>query len=89
MSRAVDGSLKALGMEDRQAVVVAHNDTDHRHLHVVVNRVSAEDGRAANRSNDRLKLSRWAERWEREHGGLRCERREDHNRRRAARGAGG
>ena len=89
MSRAVDGSLQALGMEDRQAVVVAHNDTDHRHLHVVVNRVSAEDGRAANRSNDRLKLSRWAERWEREHGGLRCERREDHNRRRAARGAGG
>ena len=39
MSRAVDESLKALGMEDRQAFVVAHNDT--RHLHVVVNRVSA------------------------------------------------
>ncbi len=84
MSRAVDQSMRALGMEDRQAFVVAHNDTRHRHLHVVVNRVSAEDGRAASRSNDRLKLSRWAERWEREHGGLRCERRAEHNRRRAA-----
>ena len=83
MSRAVDESLKALGMEDRQAFVVAHNDTQHRHLHVVVNRVSAEDGRAANRSNDRLRLSRWAERWEREHGGIRCGRRVEHNRRRA------
>ena len=83
MSRAVDESLKALGMEDRQAFVVAHNDTQHRHLHVVVNRVSAEDGRAANRSNDRLRLSRWAERWERDHGGIRCGRRVEHNRRRA------
>ena len=82
MSRAVDESLKALGMEDRQAFVVAHNDTRHRHLHVVVNRVSAEDGRAASRSNDRLRLSRWAERWEREHGGIRCARRVEHNRRR-------
>ena len=82
MSRAVDGSLKALGMEDRQAFVVAHNDTDHRHLHVVVNRVSFEDGRAANLGGDRLKLSRWAERWEREHGGIRCARRVEHNRQR-------
>lgn len=84
MGRAVDGSLEALGMEDRQAFVVAHNDTRHPHAHVVVNRVSAEDGRAAGRGNDRLRLSRWAERWEREHGGLRCERRAEHNRRRAA-----
>lgn len=83
MSRAVDESLKALGMEDRQAFVVAHNDTGHPHVHVVVNRVSAEDGRAASRGNDRLRLSRWAERWERGHGGIRCARRVEHNRRRA------
>ena len=82
MSRAVAGSLKALGMEDRQAFVVAHNDKAHPHVHVVVNRVSAEDGRAVSRGNDRLKLSRWAERWEREHGGVRCERRAAHNGRR-------
>ena len=83
MSRAVDESLRALGMKDRQALVVAHNDTRHPHVHVVVNRVSAENGRAASRGNDRLKLSRWAERWEREHGGLRCKRRAEHNRRRS------
>ena len=75
MSRAVDESLRVLGMKDRQALGVAHNDTRHPHVHVVVNRVSAENGRAASRGNDRLKLSRWAERWEREHGRLRCKRR--------------
>lgn len=42
MWRAVDQSLQALGVEDRQAFVVAHNDTRHPHVHVVVNRVSFE-----------------------------------------------
>ena len=73
-----------MGLEDREAVVVAHGDGAAPHVHVVVNRVSAEDGRAAGTGGNRLKLSRWAERWEREHGGLRCERRAEHNRRRAA-----
>ena len=82
MSRAVDESLKELGVEDRQAVVIAHRDGKTPHVHVVANRVSAEDGRAASLDKSRLKLSRWAERWEREHGRLRCPRRAEHNRRR-------
>lgn len=86
MSQAVDESLEALGMEDRQAVVVAHHDKAHPHVHVVVNRVSAEDGRAASLGRSRLALSRWAERWEREHGGVRCNRRVEHNARRRATG---
>ena len=72
MSRAVDESLKKLGMGDRQALVVAHNDTPHRHVHVIVNRVDPETGRTANIGNDRLKLANWAERWERERGELQC-----------------
>ena len=80
---AVLSSLKVLGLEDRQAVIVAHNDGRTPHVHVVANRVSPEDGRAANLGQSKLKLSRWAEGYEREQGQIRCPRRVEHNRRRS------
>ena len=73
---AVLSSLKVLGLDDRQAVIVAHNDGRTPHVHVVANRVSPEDGRAA-------KLSRWAESYEREQGHIHCPRRVENNRRRS------
>lgn len=76
MLDAARSSLKSLGMDDRQAVIVEHTDRRHRHVHVVVNRVSAEDGRASSRSHDARKLSRWAHTWEREHDSVRCHRRQ-------------
>ncbi len=72
MLTAARGSLEALGMGNRQALVVEHTDRAHRHVHVVVNRVSPEDGRAASCSNDARTLSRWAQTWEREQGRVRC-----------------
>ena len=45
MGRAVAESLEKMGLADRQAVMIAHRDTEHPHVHVVVNRVSVEDGR--------------------------------------------
>ena len=72
MLTAARGSLEALGMGNRQALVVEHTDRAHRHVHVVVNRVSPEDGRAASCSNDARTLSRWAQTWEREQGRIRC-----------------
>lgn len=41
--------LKALGLRDHQAMIVAHDDTDHRHVHVMANRVGP-DGKAASDS---------------------------------------
>lgn len=82
MVAAAQDSLKALGMDDRQAVLVAHSDTEHQHIHVILNRVHPEDGRAASTSKDHLKLSKWAEGYEREHGGIRCHARVNHNARR-------
>ena len=76
---AVTESLKVIGLEDRQAVMVAHRDKEHPHVHVVVNRVSVEDGRAAKLGNSYLKLSRWAERYEREQGRIRCPERVENN----------
>ena len=72
MLTAARGSLDALGMGNRQALVVEHTDCAHRHVHVVVNRVSPEDGRAASSSHDARTLSRWAQTWERERGRVRC-----------------
>ena len=52
-------------------------------MHVVANRVSPEDGRAANLGQSKLKLSRWAESYEREQGQIHCSRRVENNRRRS------
>ena len=80
MVNAARASLRALGLADHQAVLVAHRDGTTPHVHVVANRVSIEDGRAAPLSQSRLELSRWAEAYERQQGRIRCPRRVAHNR---------
>ncbi|MDE2877860.1 relaxase/mobilization nuclease domain-containing protein [Candidatus Palauibacter soopunensis] len=84
MSRAVDGSLEALGLDGHEALIVAHEDTRHPHVHVIANRVDPETGKAATLGNSKLRLSRWAEGYEREQGRIRCERRVENNERRRA-----
>ena len=82
---AAQEALNALGMADREALIVAHKDTGHPHVHVMVNRVCPTTGRAASNSDDRLKLSRWAEDHDRRHGRDHCPERRRNN---AARRAG-
>ena len=84
MSRAVDGSMEALGLEGHEALIVAHDDTRHPHVHVIANRVDPETGKAATLGRSKLRLSRWAEGYEREQGRIRCERRVRNNERRRA-----
>lgn len=61
--RAVAESLTVLGLNEHQAVLVGR-DGPVPHVHVVVNRVSHRDGRAASMAWTGLKLSRWRRRWE-------------------------
>lgn len=82
MRRAAYGALKAIGADDRQAMIIAHNDEEHTHLHVLLNRVSPEDGRMLTSSKDRLKLSKWAEEYERDRGNILCHNRVANNERR-------
>ncbi|UXT85547.1 relaxase/mobilization nuclease domain-containing protein [Agrobacterium tumefaciens] len=77
MVRAADASLKVLGAENRQAVIVCHTDRKHPHVHVVVNRVDPEDGRMLVACNDHRKLSDWANEYERERGRILTPRREE------------
>ena len=83
MRRAAQESLKALGMERHQALVVSHRDGQ-PHVHVIANRVDPESGKAAGLSRSKLKLSKWAEGYEWEQGKIRCPARERNNRRREA-----
>ena len=83
MLRAAEGSLKALGMERHQALIVSHRDGQ-PHVHVIANRVEPESGKAAALSRSQLRLSKWAERYEREQGKIRCPARERNNKRREA-----
>lgn len=68
MVRAADASLKVLGAENRQAVIVCHTDQKHPHVHVILNRVDPEDGRMLSTSNHKRKFSEWANAYERERG---------------------
>jgi hypothetical protein len=67
-------SLKALGLEDHQATIAAHNDKDHSHVHIIVNTVNPTTGKTAAlkfpalalrdfaREHDRIRLAYEAER---------------------------
>lgn len=69
MTRAADQALKVMGLDRCQSVIIAHRDTKHPHVHVVVNRVSPEDGRMAKIDPNRVRaLDRWAHDYEKDRG---------------------
>ena len=78
MRRAAQESLKALGLERHQALVVSHRDGQ-PHVHVIANRVDPESGQAAGLSRSQLRLSKWAEGYERRQGQIRCQKRVSNN----------
>jgi hypothetical protein len=80
METAAHGALNAIGMGNCKAIFAAHNDERYAHLHIVASKINPETGRAYDLKQSYLKLSRWAEQYEREHsGGIVCTRREEAN----------
>jgi hypothetical protein len=77
--QAVQASLERLGLNDHQAVIVGHTDTQHPHVHVIVNRVHPETGKAANLGRDHVTLSKWAQSYEAERGHIYCRQRTTNN----------
>ncbi len=66
---AAEEVLRVLGYDECQTVIVSHADKHFDHLHLVVNRVHPETGRACGRQgNSGLLLSDLAGRYELEHG---------------------
>lgn len=81
VSGAVDTVLAQFGAkkkqrtqyaDEHQALMVQHNDKDHSHVHVVVNRVHPEHGVMLPDGNNYLKVSQWALKYERETGRIYC-----------------
>ena len=58
MRAAVEEVLKDLGLEEHQAFMVAHRDAAHPHVHVMVNRVHPETGRAQALGHDYAQIER-------------------------------
>lgn len=84
MERAADEAISRLGLEDHQAVVLAHNDTAHQHVHVIINRVNPADGRMATLSNSHRELDRWAHEYEQRRGRIVTPKRDEKFQRREA-----
>src|SRR5581483_640079 len=58
MRQIADRFLADLGLRDHQVVIVAHNDRPHAHMHLMVNRVHPETGRAWDRWQDQVRTQR-------------------------------
>jgi len=52
MERVADRVLSQIGLQDYQAVIVAHRDREHAHVHVLVNRVHPATGKVWDLSYD-------------------------------------
>ena len=52
MERVTNRLLERLGLAEHQALVVSHRDREHPHLHIMVNRVHPETGKAWERWKD-------------------------------------
>ena len=78
MKEAAVASLKVMGLADHEALITAHKDKEHQHVHIVVNTVHPETGMTAPMKFSKLELSKWAEGYEILNG-LHCEARVQNN----------
>lgn len=76
MIESADAYLKHMGWDGHQALYVGHNDTEHRHIHIILNRVNPDTGRTLDDYKDQKRSQVWALAYEKEHEQLRCEERE-------------
>ena len=76
MLKAACGAIDALRLAEHEMVIVGHGDTDHPHVHVIVNLVHPESGKIANIYKDHNTLSAWAYDYEKADGEVLCKERE-------------
>jgi hypothetical protein len=76
MIAAADSFLKHMRWHEHQAVFIAHRDTEHRHIHIIINRVHPETGRTLDDYREQVRAQNWALAYEKEHGRVWCEQRE-------------
>lgn len=80
MIEAADSYLAKMGWSEHQAVYVGHNDTEHAHIHIILNRVHPDTGRVLDDRKDYRRAQEWALEYEKEHGRIFCEKRLEYDR---------
>lgn len=63
-----DRTLRDLGLQEHQVLIVAHDDTEHQHVHLMINRVHPETGRAWHTGHDYARIEKSLRLQERELG---------------------
>jgi Relaxase/Mobilisation nuclease domain len=76
MIEAGHSYLQHMGWEAHQALFVAHNDTKHPHMHMIINRVHPETGMVLDDSWSKTRSQQWALGYERDNGRIFCQARE-------------
>lgn len=75
MIEATQKFLRHMGWQDHQAFLVAHNDKDHAHIHVMLNAIHPETGLKLDDSFERRRAQEWALEYERSQDRIHCEQR--------------
>ena len=70
MVRAATEALKVMGFQDHEVILVAHNDKAQKDMHAIINRVHPRTGKVG-KGVRAIRLQKWAEKHERQHGGIR------------------
>jgi hypothetical protein len=68
MREAARDFLQRMGWGEHQVLLVAHNDTAHRHVHLLLNTIHPETGLTLDRNWSRLRAGTWRMEYERTHG---------------------
>ena len=85
MIAAGQSFLTHMNWQDHQAVMVAHEDKDYAHIHIMINAIHPETGLHLDDGFEKRRAQKWAAEYEREQGKIYCEQRllEPHEREKA------
>jgi hypothetical protein len=75
MIETTEEFLRHMKWQEHQALLVAHNDKDYAHVHVMLNVVHPETGLRLDDNFERRRAQTWALEYEREQGRVYCEQR--------------
>lgn len=75
MTRAAEAFLKHMGWQEHQAILIAHDDREHRHVHIVLNAIHPETGLKLDDGFERRRAQAWALGYEQDAGRVFCEQR--------------
>lgn len=75
MIETAEGFLRHMKWDEHQALLVAHEDKAHPHVHVMLNAVHPETGLRLDDNFERRRAQAWALQYEQENGRIFCEQR--------------